>query len=322
MLQTYLEAMDERRADYHGNTARLVQALVQEDLHAFAQLHAAQQRKKSQQTKNASVFHCAPISELERNLCPNVVAPSCSSSLHHSQSSSSCGNVVAHDAGNPITAAVAEALIESSATTASHLPPPPPTSPPLSRPPRQSASLIGKPLLLFNPISNIYHSGRIVDERDYYYYYSAIKSKNDKTNRVCNSMDEEYDEKGNDRNHAFSGNLDPSRIALAGESSNEGVTGNEEHEAASCKQYLVHFPAGRTGGGKVDFYHWIFLEEHAINLGYCLIWAQRHRKRGLCNGRHWAFGRSECQLLRGRYCATRAIHAHFVAASFGFLCLR
>jgi hypothetical protein len=268
MLQTYLEAMDERRADFHGNTARLVQALVHEDLHGFAQLHATRQRKlpKSLQTKNASAaFHGAPISELERNLCPNIVAPPSSSSSSIIKRTFSSGNVVP-DGNDSNTAATA---IDSSATvTLSNL-----DTLPQPRPPqRQPASLIGKPLLLFNPMSNQYQSGRIVDERDYYYYTIIMNNKDERkrdgsiTDNGVSSSDDNVDQSSSSIVH--------------GDSTNKEDVDGKEQGMASCKQYLIHFPAGKLGGGKVDFYHWIFLEEHAINLGYCIIWAQRHRKRG------------------------------------------
>jgi hypothetical protein len=135
---------------------------------------------------------------------------------------------------------------------------------------------------LYNPLSYQYHSGRIVDERDYHY---IIKNENVPKNRT-GSIDEKHEGgQGDDQLLAASSNnnIDASNLVNVdcNNSSQEDTTRNGgADETVSCKQYLVHFPAGKTGGGKVDFYHWIFLEEHAINMGYCLIWAQRHRKRG------------------------------------------
>jgi len=173
--------------------------------------------------------------------------------------------------------------------------------------------LVGQPIRLFNPIEDAYHIGRIVDWRD------VPLSDGDDT---CNHHDNETTKvppsekkstqegnieeivprakRGRPRKHPISSGGSSASMAIAMESTSEKVAsaakdkpitstaaGGSEAEDGIIDnrigktQYLVRFRSG-VDGRKVPVHQWIFLEEHALSVGLCVVWADPSRK-GLLN---------------------------------------
>lgn len=94
------------------------------------------------------------------------------------------------------------------------------------------SDLVGQPIRLFNPIEDAYHVGRIVD-------YKTIEEV--------------------EMNPSLSPN------------SRSSVESYRFDDAIGRTQYLVRFRAG-VDGRKIPVHQWIFLEEHALNVGVALVW--------------------------------------------------
>jgi hypothetical protein len=175
--------------------------------------------------------------------------------------------------------------------------------------------LVGQPIRLFNPIEDAYHIGRIVDWRDV-----PLSEGNDTCNHYDNettevapsekeSMQEENIEetvpkakRGRPRKDPISSGGSSASMAIAMESTTEiNVSAAKDKPITSTSatasysdaeddiidnrigktQYLVRFRSG-VDGRKVPVHQWIFLEEHALSVGLCVVWADPSRK-GMLN---------------------------------------